>query len=119
MPLLIFQDDKGNYQEQELTEKTEIASIGSGPTNDIVLPASLDVASKHAVVLRSAVNQLLVLVNLAGRQTRVNGRQVVSIKVLRQKDEIQLGQACLTMWEIRITALLEGSRYIKQICQVC
>lgn len=120
MPVLIYQDNQGQYKEQEIAGKMEVTSIGSDPgKNQIVFPSSLGVAPRHAVILRSAVNQLLVLVNLADQDTRVNGRQVVSIKVLRQKDQIQLGQAQLTIWEIRIIALKNQSSYINQPCQVC
>jgi Zn finger protein HypA/HybF involved in hydrogenase expression len=120
MPVLIYQDNQGQYKEQEIAGKMEVTSIGSDPSkNQVVFPSSLGVTPRHAVILRSAVNQLLVLVNLAGQDTRVNGRQVVSIKVLRQKDEIQLGQAKLIIWEIRIIALKPHSPYINQSCLFC
>jgi hypothetical protein len=119
MPLLIYKDNTGHNQEWELSNKKDLLSIGTHSTNDIILSATLGVASKHAVVLRSAVNYLPVLVNLAGQNTRVNNRSVVDIRVLRQKDILQLGLARLTMWEIRISVVHTGQRVVGQICQVC
>ncbi len=120
MPILIYNNGEGQYQEQELSDQKDIIRIGSDPTlNDIVLPLSLGVAHRHAVVLRSAANKLPVLVNLAGESTYVNGRRVVTIQVLRQKDTLQLGQAQLMMWEVRITAARPGNRSVGQNCPVC
>jgi hypothetical protein len=120
MPVLMYQDNQGNYQEYEIADKMSMTRIGSDPdNNDVILPTASGVASRHAVILRSQVNHLLVLVNLAGEHTRVNGRTVLSIKVLRQQDVIQLGQVSLMIWEIRVSTLTIDSPYLKQHCQYC
>ena len=122
MPFLIYRDKEGSYHEKELSAKKNSISIGSDPdpaVNDLVLPAELDVAPRQAVVIRSAVNNLPLLVNLTNQNTRVNGRPVVRIQVLRQKDEVQLGQALVTMWEVRIVSARAGDRAIGKPCPVC
>lgn len=120
MPFLIYRGKEGSYHEKELSVKKSMISIGSDPAvNDLVLSAELGVAPRQAVVIRSAVNNLPLLVNLAGQNTRVNGREVVRIQVLRQKDEIQVGQALITMWEVRIVAARAGNRAIGKPCPAC
>lgn len=120
MPYLIYHDHEGQYREQEIAGSMAEIHIGSDPVNNtIILPADAGVAPRHAVILRSALNQLSLLVDLAGEKTYVNGQEVVSIKVLRQKDRIQLGQVNLIVWEIRITALRENSPYINRSCLFC
>ena len=120
MVVLLYQDQQDIYQEFEIAERMNMTHIGSDPRgNDLVLPVEAGVRAKHAVILRSKVNRLLILVNLAGADTQVNGQRVLSLKVLRQKDVIQLGQVALMIWEIRITQLAGNSPYLQQHCLYC
>lgn len=116
MPVLIYYDRKNHYQERPFADNLR---IGSDEANDLVLPSELAVAPHHAVIMRSVVGRLPIIVNLAGQQTRVNGRPVVSLQVLHQRDEIQLGNLSLKMWELRITVLQAGDPVIKQLCLIC
>jgi len=117
MAILIYQDASGRYMEREFSEEVR---IGSDPQrNDVVLPAEWDVAPEHAVITRSALNRMPLLVDLIGRGTKVNGQQIVRIRVLRQGDDLQIGQARLTLWEVRIARLLAGSRVVGRECPVC
>lgn len=116
MPILIYHDSQRQYQERTFWESIR---IGSDPTNDLVLPSEAGVAPQHAVIMRTAVRPLHVLVDLTGRDTRVNGRRVVSLQVLHQRDEIQLGQFVLKMWELRINQVGEGDPSLGKTCKVC
>src|SRR5262249_1644213 len=107
-----------NGQEQEKSFEDSIR-IGSDPKNDLVLQAEAGILPEHAVIIRSTVNRLHMLINLSGSRTRVNGREVVSVKVLRQRDELQLGQVRLKLWELRLTPLSQGDRSVGSECVIC
>jgi hypothetical protein len=116
MPVLIYYDNDGQYQEQSFRDNIR---IGSDSTNDLVLPAELGVAPLHAVIMRTVMNRQHVLVDLVGQQTRINGQRVVSLQVLHQRDEIQLGQTTLKMWELRIKRLSAEDSAIGRLCEMC
>ena len=50
---------------------------------------------RHAILVRSALNRLLMLVDLSGGQAWVNQHPVVKLRVLRQGDRLQLGRCDL------------------------
>lgn len=117
MPALIYHDSIGQYHDWPFMDKIR---IGSDPTrNDLVLPEKSGIMPEHVVIIHSAVNRLHTLINLAGRHTRVNGRPVVSIHVLRQRDELQLGQMRLKLWELRITRLSQADYSVGKTCLIC
>jgi Prokaryotic RING finger family 1/FHA domain len=117
MPFLRYQNTVAEHKEYEFRAET---SIGSDP--DLValaLAADLGVAAEHAVILRSTVTNMPVLVDLQGDSTYVNGLQVAEIKVLHQGDIITLGRARLTFWEVSITRVSPRNRAIGRECPVC
>ncbi len=117
MPILIYQDSNGQEHEKFFVESIH---IGSDPKNDLVLPSEAGILSEHAVIIRSVVNRLHLLINMAGSQTRVNGREVISVQVLRQRDELKLGQLRLKLWELRLAHLSQRDRAVGRIsCPVC
>jgi hypothetical protein len=116
MPILIYHDRDGQYQEHFFQDSIR---IGSDPTNDLVLPAEAGVAPHHTVITRTTLNRLHILVDMAGQRTRVNGRSVVSFQVLNQRDEIQLGSCSLKMWEMRMKRLVAGDPAVGQECKTC
>ncbi len=114
MPSLIYQDSNGQEQEKSFKESLH---IGSDPKNDLVLPLEAGVLPEHAVIIRSVVNRLHLLINLLGSHTRVNGREVISVQVLRQRDELELGQLRLKLWELRLAQW--GRAVGRTSCPVC
>lgn len=117
MPVLIYQDSNGREQEKLFLDSIR---IGSESKNDLVLPSEAGVLPEHAVIIRSVVNRLHMLVNMPGSQTRVNGKEVISIQVLRQRDELQLGQLRLKLWELRLASLSQRDRSVGRIsCPIC
>ena len=117
MPVLIYQDSENHYKEWSFSDKIR---IGSDPArNDLVLPTTAGVAPQHAVIINSMLNRMRVLVDLAGQNTRVNDRPIVSIQVLHQRDVLELGKIRLTMWEIRITSISQKDPSVGKPCLVC
>jgi uncharacterized C2H2 Zn-finger protein len=117
MTVLTYQDAEGRHREYEFCQEVRIGSDLS--RNEVVLPAALGVMREHAVITRSALNHLPVLVDLADGGTRVNDRRAVNVQVLRHGDELQLGQARLTLWEVRISRLKSGAHMVGRECPVC
>lgn len=117
MAVLIYCDAGGQTREREFSEGVR---IGSDPQrNDVVLPMEWGVAPEHAVIARAVLNRMPVLVDLSGGDTWVNGRRVVRLQVLHHGDILQVGQASLTLWEVRIARLPAGSRTVGRECPVC
>lgn len=118
MPLLTFQDAEGRPHSLTFAEADEIR-IGADPAwSQVVLPEALGVAPRHAVISRSALNRLLMLVDLSGHNTWVNHHTVVKIRVLHQGDTLRLGRCELAIWEVRITHLRPGETALGQKCPV-
>jgi hypothetical protein len=117
MPILLYHNSEG--PQKEFSFKEEI-SIGSDAERcGIVLPGDSGIAPWHAVIIRSALTRAPVLINLAGQNTWVNERPVIGVQVLRQRDVIRLAQIRLSLWEVRITRLELGNRFIGKECLVC
>lgn len=118
MPLLTYTDAQGVYHNVRFAEREEIR-IGADETwSSVALPPALDVAPFHAVIARSALNRLLMVVDLAGHNTWVNHHPVVKIRVLRQGDQLQLGRCEMTVWEVQISRLEPGDPAVGQKCPV-
>jgi hypothetical protein len=118
MPLLIFSDAQGQAQAARFAERDEIR-IGADPAwSNLHLSAALDVAPRHAVITRSAFNRLLMVIDLAGRATRVNQHPVVKLRVLRQGDILQIGRCDLTVWEVQIRRLATDDPVLGKKCPV-
>lgn len=118
MSILIFEVSDGSSQEYEFAKEV---SIGTDNDNGVILPMELSVAPRHAIISRSELYQVPVLVNLANGtfQTRVNRRRVVRLKTLRHRDKIELGQAHLLFWEIIIRKVTLDSPILQYRCMVC
>ncbi len=118
MAVLTYQSPDDQILEHEFIVEV---NIGTGLENDFRLPGDLSVASKHAVISRSEHYQVPVLIDFAAEtsQTRVNGRGVVCLKILRHRDNILLGDAKLVFWEMRVRDVTPGSLLEKKTCLVC
>jgi hypothetical protein len=118
MPLLTFVDAQGLHRSVQIAEKEDV-QLGTDETwSNVHLPAELGVWPKHAILTRSALNRLLMLIDLSGDQTWVNQHPVVKIRVLRQGDHVRLGRCDLHVWEARIVALQPGDPAVGQKCPV-
>lgn len=118
MPLLTFQDAQGLSHHVQIAE-TEDVRLGTDEAwSNVILPAEPGVAPRHAILARSALNRLLMLVDLSGGQTWVNQHPVVKLRVLRQGDQLQLGRCVLHVWEMQIVYLQPGDAAVGQKCPV-
>jgi len=117
--LLVLHQSDGSFENFPFT--TDI-QLGTSPENQVRLPEGLGVATHHAVISHSELcGGVAVLVDLAGQtaQTRINGRSVTQIKVLRHQDQILLGQVSLIFWEVDIQHVTAESPLTKQKCPFC
>lgn len=118
MPLLTFADPDGVQHHARFAEREEIR-LGMDPAwSSVTLPGYPGLAAQHAVIMRSALNRLLLLVDLSGGQSWVNQHPVVQLRVLRQGDVLRLGCCDFTVWEVQITRLAEGDPVVGQHCPV-
>lgn len=113
MPFLTLHDTRWSF-----AEGTDIRLGTDAAWANILLPPESDAAPRHAVITRSALNRLLTLIDLAGRQTRVNQHPVVRLRVLRQGDTLQIGRSELSVWEVQIKRLKPGDAAVGQKCPV-
>ncbi|MBI5958707.1 MAG: hypothetical protein HY866_08230 [Chloroflexi bacterium] len=118
MPLLTFADTQGQAHAVRFAEREEIRIGADEGWSNLTLPAALDVAPQHAIITRSAFNRLLMVIDLAGRATRVNQHPVVRLRVLRQGDTLQIGRCDLTVWEVQIRRLEAGDPVLGKKCPV-
>lgn len=118
MPLLTLVDAEGQNQTLRFAEADEIRIGADAEWGSVLLPAERDVAPRHAVITRSSLNRLLMVVDLAGEKTWVNHHPVVKIRVLRQGDMLQLGRCELRVSEVQIVRLEPGDPAIGQKCPV-
>ncbi|MFN6478269.1 RING finger protein [Nostoc sp. DedQUE07] len=118
MTLLVFRDPNSTSLEKEFDDDIR---LGTAADNDFKLPEGLGIAAYHAVISRSKLYGVSVLVDLAGdkTKTKVNGYSVVKISTLRHRDRIELGQAKLEFWEMTVNRLKSNSHLIGKTCQVC
>jgi hypothetical protein len=124
MAVLIFQAADGFGPAQGWPAEKEFAgelTVGAAPGNGLRLPPELGVAPRHALVTRSAVYHVPVLVHLAGESAplRVNGRRVVRLRALRHQDRIELGRARLLFVEVALHHVAAGSPLRGKKCLVC
>lgn len=118
MPQLMFQTPDGRTHRFSFAEHEDIC-LGTDPDwCSVDLPAELGVVARHAIITRSALNRLLMVIDLTGDQTWVNHHPVVKVRVLRQGDQVRLGQCDLTIWEVAITRLQAGDPAVGQKCPV-
>lgn len=118
MPRLMFQAPDGKPHNITFADDADICLGTDSAWSSVVLPAECGVAARHAVITRSILNRLLLVVDLTGDQTRVNQHPVVTLRVLRQGDTLSLGRCELTIWEVTITRLRTGNPAIGQKCPV-
>lgn len=118
MPLLTFVDAGGQEQTVRFAETDEIRIGTESGWSNVQLPPDLGVQPRHAVIMRSVLNRLLVLVDLAGKKTWVNRHPVVKVRVLRQGDTVQVGHCALGVAEVQITRLKAGDPAVGQKCPV-
>lgn len=118
MPLLTFDDGNGVTQRLSFPELAEICIGADEAWSDVVLPAARGVAPQHAVIARSALNRLLLVIDLTGNQTWVNQHRVTNIRVLRQGDTVQIGHMQVRVWEVQIRHLEAGDPAVGQKCPV-
>lgn len=117
MPVLIFRAPDGVIQERQFSAGL---CIGTASDNEFCLPPDLLIAPHHAVIVRSEILRLPVLVDLTNGAwpTRVNGRRVVQLKTLQHYDGIELGHAQLKFWEINLQEIGSGSLLLEKKCPV-
>lgn len=116
MAILLYQLPGGPPLEHEFRGDLR---LGADQRNQLVLPGELGVAPEHALITRSALNRVPVLIDLAGADTWVEGRRVIDLQVLRHGAGIRLGGVALTMLELRIIRLRGGDRAAGRSCAVC
>lgn len=116
MATLIYRTDDGPLQ--ELTFRGDLR-LGADAHNNLVLPGRLGVAPEHALITRSALNRVPVLIDLVGEGTWVEGRRVIGLQVLRHGARLRLGQVEFTMLELRIIRLRRGDHAVGRPCKVC
>ncbi|MCD4684860.1 MAG: hypothetical protein K8S97_02855 [Anaerolineae bacterium] len=118
MPLLTFDDADGVMQRLSFPEQADIHIGADEEWSDVPLTAALGAAPRHAVIARSALNRLLLLVDLTGSQTWVNQHRVVNVRVLRQGDVVRVGHGEFRVWEVQIRHLEDGDPAVGQKCPV-
>ena len=110
MATINYQLGDGSVQKVEFTKELRIGS--DAEQSQLVLPAAAGVAKEHAIITRAMVGKLPVLLDLAGHGLRVNGQNVVSLKVLHHGDRIQVGQTELELREMQIRKLTVASKHL-------
>jgi hypothetical protein len=118
MPLLTFCDTHGLTHHVEIAETDDVRLGTEAPWSNVLLPSDLDVSPRHAMMMRSALNRLLMLVDLSGNRSWVNQHPVVKLRVLRQGDHVRLGRCELHVWEVRVQFLQPGDPAVGQKCPV-
>ena len=114
MATMSYRINDGPAATVEFTKELRIGS--DAERNKLVLPATLGIAGEHAIVTRTVVGKLPVLVNLAGSGLRVNRQNVVSLKVLHHGDKIQVGATELELREMQIRRLTAA---LPNECRFC
>ncbi len=118
MPLLSFEDAHGDTHRISFAEMTDIHIGADAEWSDVQFSGDFGVAPRHAIITRSALNRLLMIVDLSERQTWVNQHPVIDLRILRQGDIVRVGQGAFTVWEVQIQQLAEGDAAIGQKCPV-
>ncbi len=118
MPVLTFVDEQGQDRSVQFAEREEIRLGMDEAWSSLALPPAPDVTPRHAVIARSLINRLLLVVDLSGNQTWVNQHPVVKIRTLRQGDRLRIGRCELTVWEIQIARLKPGDPADGKKCPV-
>lgn len=118
MPILIMHTADGMLIEHEFQGELR---IGAASNDDLRLIDGHSIAPHHAVIARSAIYQVPILVDLTNEEawTGVNGRRVIRLKALRHKDVIEVGGAQLEFWEMVTRSVTHGSQLDGKICPVC
>ncbi len=117
MALMVYLGDEGDSR--SVAFKKELRMGADAERNQLVLPAAHGIDAEHAVVMRTAVGGLPVLIDLAGHDLKVNGQRVISLRVLHHGDTIQIGAASLMLRELQIIKLPADSRWTEKECAVC
>jgi hypothetical protein len=117
MPVLTYRDASGDFREYAFSDAKPVllrapergaARFGAGEGQPL------------AIITRAKVYQVPLVVNLSGdSQVRVNGRRVVSLRVLRQGSRLQIGDLEMTFWEMTLQDVAAGSALIGRRCPVC
>jgi hypothetical protein len=118
MPSLTVLDAGGPPRTVHFPERGALR-LGADPAwSDVALPPDCDIRPRHAVIRRSALNRLLLVVDLAAGQTWVNRHPVVGVRVLRQGDTLRLGRCELGVAEVQIVRLEPGDPAVGHKCPV-
>ncbi|MCS6872092.1 MAG: RING finger protein [Anaerolineae bacterium] len=117
MPVLTFQNADGSLSEYAFSDAEPVllrvrenggARLGIGE------------GKPQAVITRAKVYQVPLVVNLSGdARVRVNGRRVVTLRVLRQGSRLQIGDLEMTFWEMTLQDVAAGSVLVGKRCPVC
>jgi|GEM_PF-3281382 len=119
MTLLVFRNPTtGTAQAKEFEGNIR---IGTAAENELKLPEGLGVAPYHAVISRSELYGVSVLLDVADEaaSTRVNGYPVVQLSSLRHRDRLEFGQAQVEFWEMTVQRLQPNSHLVGKRCLVC
>lgn len=118
MAVIIYQGEGG--LDRKLEFGPEELRIGSeAGRNQLLLPADCGAAAEHAVITRTVIGKLPVLVDLTGHGLRVNGQPVIALKVLHHGDTIDIGGARLMLREMQIKRLPADPRASRKKCPFC
>ena len=118
MPLLTFQDAQGAAHSVQIAEAEDVRLGTDADWSNVILPAGMGVIPRHAILSRSSMNRLLMLLDLSGDQTWVNQHPVVKIRVLRQGDRVVMGRCALNVWEVQVRTLQPSDPAVGQKCPV-
>ncbi len=120
MAVLAFADLNDEPQSRTLGPDERVR-LGAAVDSTLRLASGLSVLPHHAIICRSVLYGVWVLVDLAGREgdTRVNTHRFVRLKTLRHRDRIQLGHAEVVFWEMVIENTTADSPWFGKRCPVC
>ncbi|MFQ3535208.1 MAG: RING finger protein [Aggregatilineales bacterium] len=117
MPLLTFQNADGSLSEYAFSD-SELITLRLHENGSPQL--GVGESKPQAIITRAKVYQVPVVVNLSANScVRVNGRRVVTLRVLRQGSRLQIGDLELTFWEMTLQDVAAGSALIRKRCPVC
>lgn len=118
VPLLTLYQGQANAQSWQFPETAPIRIGTEAGWSDLVLPDGAQVAPRHAVIDRAALNRLLMVVDVHGAAVWVNDHPVTGLRVLRQGDVLRVGDCALVVWEVQIKTLEPGNLAVGRRCPV-
>ena len=91
--------------------------IGRGETNDVVINDP-EVAIHHASIVR-AINGFYTIISREKSKIIINGQTIPDVKILRNEDQILIGDTSLGYFEFKPSYVLDGSEYLNRSCLFC